>query len=99
MEERINKIELDLALMAKTQQTMSEALSKISISLDKYLLSTTEIRIVQQRVEYIDKEAIESFKRVYDRIEKIENILSKLTWLIITPLVLGLLGIIVSKGV
>jgi len=99
MEDRINKIELDLALMAKTQQTMSEALSKISISLDKYLLSTTEIRIVQQRVEYIDKEAIESFKRVYDRIEKIENILSELTWLIITPLVLGLLGVIMSKGV
>jgi hypothetical protein len=98
MEDRINKIELDLAIMAKTQQTMSESLTNISKTLDSFLLSYSEVKILQQRIDYIDKETRESFVRANNRTEKLESVVSRVTWTMLTPILVGLIAILISKG-
>lgn len=73
MEERINRIEKELALMSQTQKSMNENLNKISSTLDVLVQVQTDTKLQAQKIELMDTELRESFKRVYARIEKIEN--------------------------
>jgi len=72
MEERINRIEKELALMAQTQKSMQESLKKISATLDILVQVQTDTKLHAQKINTMDIEIKESFKRVYKRIEKLE---------------------------
>ena len=92
MEDRINKIETELALMAQTQRVMSNSLQKIAITLERMYSFYTETKLLVVRCRTIDKETREAFTRVDKRISKIEAVHTKLIWLIIAPLVLAVVG-------
>lgn len=84
-EERINKIERDLAVMNNTQKSMSESLERISKSLERISETHTEIKLINQRAEADGK-----------RITRIEGIISKVTWLVVTPLIAGVIALYVK---
>ena len=96
MEERINQIEKELALMAQTQKVMSASLERIASTLDTMANFKTEVRILDQSCKTIDKETHEAFKRVYIRVEKLETVNTRLIWLVITPIILAVIGVYVK---
>lgn len=99
MEDRIHKIEKDLAIMSLTQKTMGESLQKIAVTLERIASTHTEIRILQEKVNYMDKEVGESFKRVHKRQDDTDGILRKIMWLVVTPIILALIGTYVMGGI
>lgn len=84
-EERINKIERDLAVMNNTQKSMSDSLERISQSLERISETHSEIKLINQRAETDSK-----------RITRIEGIISKVTWLVVTPLIAGVIALYVK---
>ena len=85
MDERINKIEREIAVMAATQHAMKNALEEIAATLKELLSLQGDTRVMQARINAIDSETREAFKRVYKkqddalsltdaRISKLENI-------------------------
>lgn len=97
MEDRINKIEKDLALMSQTQRLMSDSLSEISSTLKQISKVTTDYNVLEQRVQFMDKELTESFQRVHKRLDRIDAIHTKIIWLILTPVVVAIIGLVVTK--
>ncbi len=84
-EDRIGKIEKDLAVMANTVQSISHSMEKISRSLEKISETHTEIKLINQRAETDGK-----------RITRLEGIIAKVTWLVVTPLIAGVIALYVK---
>ena len=80
MEQRISKIEQELAIMATTQRSMKTALEDIASTLKELLSLQADTRVMQNRINTIDSETREAFKRVYKQHEKdLTNIDRRLT--------------------
>lgn len=92
MEDRINQIEKDLSNMAQTQSYMNTSLNKIANTLDKISDMYLETKLLQQKVEAMDHELRESFNRYDRRVTKIENIISRIIWIVLTPMLVGIVG-------
>ena len=92
MEDRINQIEKDLSNMAQTQSYMNTSLNKIANTLDKISDMYLETKLLQQKVEGMDHELRESFNRYDRRVTKIENIISRIIWIVLTPMLVGIVG-------
>lgn len=58
--------------MSQTQKSMNENLNKISSTLDILVQVQTDTKLHAQKIDSMDTEIKESFKRVYKRIEKLE---------------------------
>ena len=102
-EERINKIEKDLAIIGVTQTSMSQSLEKISVSLEKISNTHTEVRLLTQKFNSMDKEIGEAFARKDKRIDKVElevketrAILARIAWLFIAPTVAAVIGLVIK---
>jgi len=69
MEARIIKIEQELAIMAHTQQTMSDSLSAIASTLEKMSEIQLDTKLLEERYLHLDRDLQESFIRVHKRID------------------------------
>ena len=87
MEERLNKIETQVAVIHTTQQSMAVSLDRISHSLEKISATHTEVKLLMQESQSHDK-----------RITKLETIVSKVAWIIATPIIAGMLALVITKG-
>ena len=96
-ESRISKIEKDLAVMNVTQRTMSDSLSKISVSLEKISDTHSDVRLLTEKISTMDREVGEAFGRHDNRVTKIEGIISKLTWMVIAPIIAAIIGLAIAK--
>jgi len=99
---RLKKIEDDLNHIAKSLAKLAEI--------------STDHRLLEQRVQLMDKELRESFHRIHHRVDKLDEeykrnieelkkelsdvrgIFTKLAWIIIIPIITGLLSLIILKG-
>ncbi|WP_281950286.1 hemolysin XhlA family protein [Nitrosophilus kaiyonis] len=93
MEERILKIEKELAIMASTQNEMKRALEEISQTLKEMLKLHTDTQLMRQKIESMDREVSESFKRVHKRTDKLEDNVRWVVRTIIGSLLTGFIGI------
>jgi len=102
-EDRINKIEKDLAIIGVTQTSMSQSLEKISVSLEKISNTHTEVRLLTQKLNSMDREVGEAFVRKDKRIDKVElevketrAIIARIAWLFIAPTVAAVIGLVLK---
>lgn len=102
-EDRINKIEKDLAIIGVNQQSMSQSLEKISISLEKISDTHTDVKLLTQKFNSMDREIGEAFARKDKRIDKIElenketrAIIARIAWLFIAPTVAAVIGLVLK---
>ncbi len=77
MEGRISKIEQELAVMAATQRSMKAALEEISHTLKELLSLQADTKVLQTKINNIDSETREAFKRVYRKQEEDQTVTSK----------------------
>ena len=87
MEERLSKIETQVAVITTTQQSMAGSLDRISHSLEKISDTHTEVKLLMQEAKSQDK-----------RITRLEAIVSKVGWIIATPIMAGIIALVIAKG-
>ncbi len=75
LEERLNNMEKEMALLAKSLEVINGNLEKISESLDTLVSLQTTTALQEQKIKEIDANAREAFKRVYERIERLDDTL------------------------
>lgn len=102
-ESRISKIEKDLAVIGVTQQSMSQSLEKISVSLEKISNTHTEVRLLTQKLNSMDKEIGEAFNRKDKRMDRLEadhkelrGVISRIAWLFIAPTIAAVIGLVLK---
>ncbi len=76
MEERLNNMEKEIVLLAKSMEVMNGNLEKISESLDTLVNLQTTTALQEQKIKDIDANVREAFKRVYDKIENLDVTMS-----------------------
>ena len=97
MEERIVKIETEIALMAQSLKSIDETLSKMSEI-------QTSTKILESKLSFLDMNLKESFGRVHKRIDSVEEAIEKESnargWVVKTVIGSVLLAVmsIVLKG-
>jgi len=94
MDERIGKIEREIAIISQTNKVMGENITKMADTMNKLLELQTDTKLHSQRIELMDREAAEAFKRVYIRIEKLEQNHSWVAKTIIGAVITGAIGFV-----
>jgi vacuolar-type H+-ATPase subunit I/STV1 len=94
---RIQKLEGEHILLNQELKQMNKTLSKIETAIEKQNEISSDIRMLRQEFKSHIEIELESIKRQNERIEHIENNLSKIAWIVVTAIVAGLIDFI-SKG-
>jgi vacuolar-type H+-ATPase subunit I/STV1 len=94
---RIQKLEGEHILLNQELKQMNKTLSKIETAIEKQNEISSDIRMLRQEFKSHIEIELESIKRQNERIEHIENNLSKIVWIVFTAIVAGLIDFI-SKG-
>jgi len=98
-DDKVASLEIEIKIMANTQKQMSLTLEKMAKSLDSMNSFYTDLKLVQEKQQSLDRELSESFKRVHVRQDKTDATFTKLAWLVITPIVLALIGTYMKGGI
>ena len=88
MEARISKIEKDMALISQATQSISKTLDRMS---DMY----ADGKVLEAKVEIMDKELIDSFARINEKIDKNAKDRDWLIKIILTAVVVGVLNLVI----
>ena len=88
MEARISKIEKEMALISQATQSISKTLGKMS---DMY----TDGKVLEAKVATMDKELIDSFARINEKIDKNVRDRDWLIKIILTAVIIGVLNLVV----
>lgn len=100
MEERIVKIEQDIAKMTVVQESMEKSIKELAIAVKELTKQTMETRLLEQKIVALEARINDSFKRQNQRIEELENIHRKITWLIVSGFFTALIGLLLHyKGI
>ena len=94
MDDRIASIEKELAVLAATQSEMKTALQDINTTLNKMLKLQTDTEVLRQRLDGMDRELVESFKRVHIRVDKLDETVKWVSRTIIGTLITGFIGLV-----
>lgn len=92
MQERIHKIEQDVAIVVHTQESMSKSLEKISNSLERISQTQGDIQILNEKIRNLNKETEEAFVRADKRMTKVEGVITRIAWMFIAPMIAAILG-------
>ncbi len=98
MEIRIAKMEKEIALMAQTQEQMSESLKSIADTLEKISGVQFDTKLLEERMQHLDRDLVESFTRVHKRIDELEKTRNLLVKIIVGGFITALVGFIVKGG-
>lgn len=98
MEDKVFKMEKDIALLVQNQNHMSKTLDLIVQQLAEKDNEESEIKLVRQRLELMDREIDESFKRADKRMSKIEAIPLGIARIIGTIILMAFMGLLITKG-
>lgn len=94
MDERISTIEKELAVLTATQSEMKKALEEISHTLQQMLKLNTDTQVMRQRIEGMDRELAESFKRIHHRTDKLEETVRWISRTIVGSFITGLITLL-----
>jgi predicted nucleic acid-binding Zn-ribbon protein len=92
VEQRVAKIEAELAVM-------SQSLVSIAKTLDKMSSIQIDTRLLEERINHLDKELQESFSRVHNRIEEEANARTWATRVVVGGVMVGVLTILFKGGI
>jgi len=96
IEHRVNTLESNHQSFVHELRQTNTTLFKIEQAIEKQNEISTDVRLLRQEFRsHLDMEN-ESTKRQNARIEIIENILSRLNWLIVSAVVVALLAVVIK---
>ena len=98
MEIRIAKMEQEIALMAQTQEQMSQSLKSIATTLEKISGVQLDTKLLEERMQHLDRDLVESFTRVHKRIEEVEKSRNLLIKVIVVGFLSALVGFAFKGG-
>jgi ferritin-like metal-binding protein YciE len=98
IEHRVNTLETNhLSFIHELRQT-NATLVKIEQAIEKQNEIQTDIRLLRQEFKSHHELELESTKRQNERIEKVENNLSRIAWMVITAVIVALLATVVKAN-
>ncbi len=69
----INRLEKDLSILQQNQEHINHTLEKLDGNITRLLQIQTSIQLHSQRMDLMDKELTQSFKRVHNRLDILEG--------------------------
>lgn len=98
--ERINKIEKDVVLISHSQKSIESALADISETLKEISKANIQAALTAQKVEVVHHETADAFKRVHERIDRLDTTLGWFWKTLIGAMAAGAVSMLIylSKG-
>ena len=91
MEQRIIKMEKEMAIMSTSLVSVSKSLERMS---DVHV----DTRLLDERLAHMDRDLKESFERVHKRIDEESAARNRVAWLIISGFIVALVGLVIKGG-
>lgn len=96
LEHRVNTLESNHQSFVFELREQNKTLIKIEQAIEKQNEISTDVRLLRQEFKSRNELDTESMKRQNARIEKLENTISRLNWLIITAVVAALMTLVLK---
>lgn len=96
IEHRVNTLESNHQSFVFELRQTNTTLLKIEQAIEKQNEISTDVRLLRQEFKSHNELEVESTKRQNARIEKLENTISRLNWLVITAVLAALLATVIK---
>ncbi len=90
----INRLEKDLSILQQNQEHINQTLGKLDSNITRLLQIQTSIQLHSQRMDLMDKELTQSFKRVHTRLDILEGNVRWVVRSIIGTIIGGAIGLL-----
>ncbi len=94
IDKRVDKVEMNTNQLAVSIEHLASSIGATNIKLDALSILLSNQNVLTEKIASIDKECIESFKRVYKRIDKIEGAIAWVVKTLIGAFMTGLVATI-----
>ncbi len=99
MEVRIAKMEKEIALMGQTQQQMSQSLKSIAHTLEKISEVQLDTKLLEERMQHLDRDLVESFQRVHKRVDELEKSRNLIIKIVVGGFISALVTFVIQGGI
>lgn len=96
IEHRVNTLESNHQSFVFELRQTNTTLLKIEQAIEKQNEISTDVRLLRQEFKSHNELEVESTKRQNARIEKLENTISRLNWIVITAVIGALLATLIK---
>jgi|GEM_PF-6955288 len=92
--QHVTRLEKDLSILQQNQEHINQTLEKLDSNIVKLLQMQTSIQLHSQRMDLMDKELSQSFKRVHSRLDILEGNVRWVVRSIIGALIAGVVSLL-----
>lgn len=96
IEHRVATLEINHGAITGEMRRMNTTLEKIELAIEKQNEIHTDVRLLRQEFQGHSIREEETVKRQNERIEKLETIISRLNWMIVSAVVVALMALIIK---
>lgn len=96
IEHRVQTLEVNHGAFTSEMRRMNTTLEKIESSIEKQNEIHTDVRLLRQEFQGHAMREDETIRRQNERIERLESIISRLNWMIVSAVVAALLALVIK---